>query len=275
MHIGRILRSRYDLRMMICKYGENKPMQASDYRDSHTSPEKGITYDKSFHDQGYRRYIWSWEKKVLKEIIDDYFPHNRQIKYLDFACGTGRIVGYLENFVSESYGVDVSESMLEVAMQNLTKTTLIKADLTRNNSLSGECFNLITSFRFFLNAQPELRESVIKILSGLLNRNGYLVFNIHMNRGSIFDRMLKLYGRAKGYSEESYNSLGIQEVKGMIQNAGLQIEGIYHFGIIPILKEDSKIPACFLDIFEEPASKRPSMVALSRYVIYICKHKAS
>jgi len=70
------------------------------------------------------------------ELIDKKKP-----KILDTGCGTGRDLSFLENFESELYGIDLSDGMLNIAKNNLTKTSLIKGDYRhipfRENSFDG------------------------------------------------------------------------------------------------------------------------------------------
>ena len=83
-----------------------------DYRKSHTAPGKGMSYEKSFNEHSYRKYVSSWEKKILENLVNKCFQGDLKIRYLDFACGTGRIIGYMEDLVDTSIGVDISDSML-------------------------------------------------------------------------------------------------------------------------------------------------------------------
>jgi SAM-dependent methyltransferase len=250
-------------------------MLGIDYRNSHTAPDKGMTYDRTFQDYPYRRCVWSWEKSVLKDVIEHSFQPDQDIRYLDFACGTGRIIGYVESLVNASIGVDVSDSMLQVGQQNVKKSMLLKADLTQHNILAGKTFDLITAFRFFLNAQPELRQEVISILANLLSDSGCLVFNIHMNEGSIAERLRRLSHRVKRLPKGKYHTLGRSGVLNMVQKAGLQVVGTYHFGLLPILDEKSKIPVPLINFIEENSSKISSLESASKYVIYVCRKDAT
>lgn len=126
------------------------------YRDSHTEEGKGAIYDEHFKTETWRKILWNQEQYVLDSFLDTYFK-NRAVNLLDFACGTGRIAGFLENRVETCTAVDVSKAMLDEAKKKLQKTKIIQADLTKNNVLEGRKFNLITAFRFFLNAEPGLQ----------------------------------------------------------------------------------------------------------------------
>jgi ubiquinone/menaquinone biosynthesis C-methylase UbiE len=90
-----------------------------DYRLSHISPNKGVTYDVSFEALPYRKMVWMWEKKILTNQITKIRLKHGNLRYLDFACGTGRILAHLEASMVESYGVDVSQPMLDIAEQRV------------------------------------------------------------------------------------------------------------------------------------------------------------
>jgi predicted TPR repeat methyltransferase len=211
----------------------------------------------------------------LKDVIERYFQPSTKIRYLDFACGTGRIIGYLEDLVGPSIGVDISDSMLQVGCQNVKRSLLLQADLTQENILAGKTFDLITAFRFFLNAQPDLRQEAISIMSSLLSDQGCLVFNIHLNQGSIAERIRWLSHHVKGYPKEKYHSMGRNAVYHMVQQAGLQVVGTYHFGLLPILNEKARIPERLVHFVEEKSSKISLFEPASKYVIYVCKKDPS
>lgn len=241
-----------------------------DYRDSHTAPGKGASYDENFRDKRYRKYIWSWEQKVLRDILVTHLADRDDIHYLDFACGTGRIVGFLEDHVQSSCGVDVSEEMLHRASEKVKKTELIRADLTQDNPLGDRKFDLITAFRFFLNAQRELREAAMGSLASHLKDGGILVFNSHMNHGSLTAMTLRAYRRLRGRDPNAITTFGYQEVDDLTRRFGLRIIDTYHRGLIPVFREDTRVPMWSIHPIESLASKVPSMRNLSRFIIYVC-----
>src|SRR3974377_642235 len=156
-------------------------MQVTDtdsYVLSHMAPEKGATYDAMYVSDPWQRRLWRREQEILSHIVHRLYQ-GREIRLLDFACGTGRIASILEGQVHSTTGVDVSDSMLAVARSKLTRTRLAQTNLIEDNVLAGEQFNLITAFRFFPNAEPELRKRALGILATLLSPDGYLVFNNH------------------------------------------------------------------------------------------------
>ncbi|MBE3089006.1 MAG: class I SAM-dependent methyltransferase [Actinobacteria bacterium] len=241
-----------------------------DYRESHTAQDKGNSYQKAFSEMKYRKYVWSWEKKILNEITKNYLVDNKHIRYLDFACGTGRIIGFLEKNMFESIGIDISESMLKIALENLKKSKIINVDITRKNIFEDNYFDIITAFRFFLNAQPVLREEAFTVISKILKQDGYFVFNIHLNKTSIFFRLAKFYRKLKGLDSE-INAVSIKEVTQLVEKTGLQIVSTYHFGLIPIFNNNTKIPIWLINPFDKFASKISFCKYFSRYLIFLCK----
>lgn len=207
------------------------------YRESHKYQSKGTEYEQYYQTQTWQKFLWSREQQILLGILDKYFA-GKEIHLLDFACGTGRIAALLEDRVKTSTGIDVSGSMLAVARQKLTRTQIIEADITTENILKPRKFNLITAFRFFLNAEPELRRAAIRALADLLDDEGYLVFNNHQNIGSPWTKILYRRHRQKN-PQGIFNVMSIQEMEQLAQQAGLEIveilaAGFFHPPKVPV-----------------------------------------
>ena len=172
--------------------------------------------------------MWSREQEIILKILDKYFA-GRDIHLLDFACGTGRITSLLENLVKTSTGVDVSGSMLAVARGKLERSEIIEADITAENVLKPRKFNLITAFRFFLNAEPHLRLTAIRALTELLTDDGYFIFNNHHNLDSPWIKLLE-YFHQKRNTDGIFNVMSMNEMKNLVEMAGLEIVEIYPVG---------------------------------------------
>ena len=198
------------------------------YTDSHKYAAKGAEYERHYETQAWDRFLWSREREILLEILAKYFA-GRDVHLLDFACGTGRITRFLEDRVTTSTGVDVSASMLAVARQKLKRTQIIEADLTVDNILKPRQFNLITAFRFFLNAEPELRSAAIGALAELLAEDGCLVFNNHHNLGSPWIKLLSWRHRQKN-PDGIFNVMSNNQMKNLVESAGLEMVDIYPMG---------------------------------------------
>ena len=159
-------------------------MQEKEYREVfQTEAVARLYHDKIYGRSTADESIWTVEQKQLEDVISRLVP--RRSRYMDFACGTGRVIGFIGDQFESAQGVDISESMLEYAKTKSTKAEFICADITEDDSLIGDDYDLITAFRFFLNAQPSLRAKVIEILADKLSAEGILVFNIHNSKPSL------------------------------------------------------------------------------------------
>jgi len=198
---------------------QSLPREREDYRNSHSN--RGADYDQILN-MPLDSYMDRWEGQRLADLVSALFPKGIT-RYLDFACGTGRITHRLETIAGQSYGVDISESMLSIARQKCRKTTFVCADLTRNDVDLGQ-FDAITSFRFFGNAQDELRESALTAIHKLLQPGGYLFLNNHRNPQSFLLAARRL---TAGLNE---SDLSHSKLKRLLRNHGFKLVRQYAIG---------------------------------------------
>jgi len=239
------------------------------YRDSHKYEGKGAEYEAYYQNKTWQRFLWSREQEIILRILEKYFT-GRDVHLLDFACGTGRITELLENRVKTSTGIDVSGSMLAIAREKLKQTELIETDITTDNIFKPRKFNLITAFRFFLNAEPELRRAAIESLTELLDEDGYFVFNNHQNSGSPWIR-LRYAHYLKKNPEGIYNVMSIEQMKSLVEEEGLEIVEIYPVGFF----NPPKIPVSFHlnRAIDWAAGKFKFLNRFSESPIAVCRRK--
>lgn len=199
-----------------------------DYRLSHQKRGKGTAYETRFHANPHRAMVWRLEQRVLDQVVRraGWQP---PAHYLDFACGTGRVLAYLEERFDRSVGVDVSEEMISVARSRTRRSELLLADLTQEDPLSGLEFDLITAFRFFPNAQPDLRRAAMRSLAAHLSNRGMLVFNNHLNAASLLRRMLRAIRR-----DDPDKGMLHEEALELITEYGLALERVYAIAFLPV-----------------------------------------
>ena len=234
-----------------------------DYRLSHLQKGKGRSYHATFSNCPYRKMVWQFEQGILDRILRDYCTI-RPLNHLDFACGTGRIISYLAGRTSIQVGVDISPSMLDVAQQNNRTTEIIEADLTKEDVLGERKFTLITAFRFFSNAQPELRRDVMHLLSKHLEDAGYLVFNNHKNAGSARHRLYRLLNR-------EYQGMCMDEVTELLSEVGLEVAGMYHLCVLPVSEAHPVFPMILLRPIESWLSRWRPLRNLGQNLIFVCR----
>ena len=150
------------------------------YARAFCDPAAASSYERFYVRGTSDEAIWSIEQ----EFLADFFERNRSnwpaCSYLDFACGTGRVISFMEDRVTTSRGIDVSPEMLKIAASKVHRSELICTDITK--AAPPGAYDLITAFRFFLNAEPDLRLIIMKALaSQLRDEKSRLIFNNHGN----------------------------------------------------------------------------------------------
>lgn len=201
-----------------------------DYRDKHKGAGQAWNYEhKVYAEDSYYAYIWGIEKDII--INEIRLIEKTSIKYLDFACGTGRVISSIEQYVNNSTGVDVSENMLNIAKTKIKKSSLLHVDLTSDDIIKNEKYDLITAFRFFLNAQEDLRKEVMPLLSNKLSDDGLFIFNNHGNTFSYY--ILPAILGKLGMKQVKLNHLSYFSILKLIRNSNLKLKKVYGIGFIP------------------------------------------
>ncbi len=237
-----------------------------DYRLSHQSEIKTKRYERDVYRAGsYDDGIWQEEKKILDCELGLLKKQIPVLRYLDFGCGTGRIIGYLEHKVDKSTGVDIAREMLAIAKEKLRCSRLIEADITTDDVLRGQKFDIITAFRIFLNAEPPLRDAILKALAQKLSQDGIFIFNIHGNTWSFRLPMVWWY-RLRG---RHLNHLSYKQIKKMAARHGLRIERLYGFGFVPkVLYRLCPRKSFAVDRL---LARVPLIKYISYHLIFVCK----
>ena len=140
----------------------------------------GEQYHRRFVANPGRALMWDLEQAALRDLIGALHPR----RALDFACGTGRISSFVENAFPELAieGIDISESMLDLARKKGGRTTYRLMDTQEAISFYREHhFDLIMAFRFFPNAEAPLRRRIAADLARLVSDDGALLINNHRN----------------------------------------------------------------------------------------------
>ncbi len=221
--------------------------------------------------ESYDSFIWTIQKKRLLAIFEGLNEiHEGGLVHFDFACGTGRIISAVETLTTKSTGIDISSIMLTIARKNVKCADLRQGDILEDPNVVGFNYDVITAFRFFLNAEPELRTSIMKVLSlRLRSSKSRLIFNIQGNSRSF--RHLSIAYRAK--RGECHNEMSYKDVCTLVEGAGLEIESWYGFGICPRLLFRT-ILRPLMRVIDRFAVRLPFLKSVSYDLLFVCKPKA-
>ncbi|BBP45522.1 hypothetical protein THMIRHAS_08950 [Thiosulfatimonas sediminis] len=190
-------------------------------------------YDASFGTRPGRKLMWQLEQAVLQQLVSEKAVQN----HLDFAGGTGRVAKALEESVGSQVILDISEGMLKVAQKKLHKAHVICTDFNQGvEQLADESLDLITSFRFFPNAEAQLREQAMAFLVTKMSQDGRLVCNNHRNFWSLsylFSRLFFMGGDV---------GMKNSELRALAAKHGLRCVKSYSLGWVPQNEDRALLP---------------------------------
>jgi SAM-dependent methyltransferase len=249
--------------------GMSQSFETTRYSEAFCTDEAVRRYEDLVYQPGaYSEFIWTLQRKKLLEIVKAARQHRASFRHLDFACGTGRILSALEGLTTASTGVDISPNMAAVAVQKATQSSIVVGDILQNPNLIEGSFDLITAFRFFLNAESDLR---IRLMTALAKRlrdsNSLFIFNIHGNRTSL--RHLAICYRAVRGGPR-HPELTLREVCDLIRYAGLRIESWCGLGICPELMHRGKLRGV-ARLIDQLCLSMPFMKWVSYDLLFVCK----
>jgi ubiquinone/menaquinone biosynthesis C-methylase UbiE len=203
-------------------------INSGDYRESHRNPSKPAEYDPQFFENGTTlNLFWEIERRIIADTIRTMNP--APSRALDFACGTGRILSILATSIRETVGVDVSAPMLAVALERSPKSVLVEADITTDAAAVDGPFDVITAFRFFLNAQEGLRIESLRALRRLMHNDGLLITNFHLNPMSLTGLYLRAMRRLRGI-EDPQEMMSLSDAQKLLFTNGFQTIAVHGYG---------------------------------------------
>ena len=248
---------------------ESSPWSGS-YRGSHLPTINASVYEESVYSVGsFDSWIWAKERAFLIRAVKQRF-REPPATYLDFACGTGRILSSLEGHVTKSTGVDISHAMLEIASKKVTNSEVIQGDITSDGDLAKGPFALITAFRFFLNAEEELRDGALRALVQRLTPGGVLIVNLHGNKYSL--RGLSATFR-RWILRQPVNQISYWKFRRELHSVGLKIVEVRGFAMLPP-KLWRVVPEAFSESIEFIATLTRIDKLFATNLLLVCERKA-
>ena len=203
---------------------------------------------------------------MTKQKINDIL----QKKILDFACGSGRILKDMQILPNEIHGADISKEMLDLAKKNTKIKKLIQIDITRESTNKMKnTYDIITAFRFFLNANISLRNEAFFHLSLLLQKGGVLIFNNHANTTSIAG-IYKIWVKIK--KKNICRTMSYRYIKKMADRYGFTVKRVYNYGFLPRIFYFGFGKRVYWKI-DNLLAKIPVIKYLGSHQLYICKKR--
>jgi SAM-dependent methyltransferase len=246
------------------------------YKKTGTS---GLSYDRSLANR-FELAIFDLEHVLLLDLFRRLRSSDPTTRYLDFACGTGRILAVFKDLIHSKVGVDTSPGQLELASHKVPDAELVCGNVVTNPELlSGRQFDLITSFRLLLNLEPDNRVPILRALRAHLAPGGYLIVDNHMNRYSMLGLIALLAHKVLRVPRKPLvpagrrgiiSTLSEREMRRTLAAAGLQIREVHRIFVFPGYKSLLLLPRRWLVPLEARLSRVPLVNLLSKNQIYVC-----
>lgn len=195
----------------------------ADYEDHFASADLASQYDQMFENDPGEKLSWKVQRSLLSTVLDRLFLGSESHRALDFACGTGRITELIQTASWDVTGLDASAAMIEQARHRLPTVSFVQGfldDPSVQESLGAvdNPFQLITAFRFFLNAPAASRSPTLRTLVGMLAADGRLILNNHGSSPSLRNLGLRLRRRRGSTTTRQ------RDFVKLLTSAGLVIE---------------------------------------------------
>ena len=207
------------------------------YRVSHLGAEKARAYDNDLWDPRAAKALdWMLEQRLLADVLRSRVAPGAP-SVADFACGTGRVLEFLSRHYDAPVGIDVSPDMLALARDRCPRATLVLGDVTATPALAPGPFDLITAFRFFLNAEPDLQSATLEWMRGALRPSGFVVANFHLNPVSLRGTYLRLRMR----SPTRPPMMSLEKARRLFAAHGFIVHQTLGYGFLPFRREGREL----------------------------------
>lgn len=239
----------------------------------------GLSYDRSIANR-FELAIFELEQVLLGDLFHRLRSSDPGTRYLDFACGTGRILAFFKDSIRSKVGVDTSPGQLELAHERVPDAELLCGNLvTHPELLQGRQFDLITSFRLFLNLEPENRVTILRALRNHLAPGGYLILDNHMNRYSILGLAALVAHKVFRMPKKPHvppgrrgiiSTMSDHEMRRALWAAGLEVRELHRIFVLPGHGAFLLLPMRWLVQLEARLSRVPLLNLLSKNQVYVC-----
>ena len=175
--------------------------------------------------KGYENREIKWEKIYNKAVekTKEYLTENDIL--LDYACGAGVITAQIASYAKETYAIDISSKMIDVAKRmaderKIANITFAKTTIF-DERFEKESFNIITAFNI-LHLLEEVHQ-VIKKVNELLKPGGLFISETPClgEKGKFLGKILRFLSKLK--IVPYINTLQFTDLEVMINEGNFKI----------------------------------------------------
>lgn len=256
---------------------ESASTVAPSYRETFARSRAAAAYDERVYAAGTAAELLSRvEARVLRGLVVDLRRRLGRVEYLDFACGTGRILSIVAPLVDTVTGIDVSEAMLARAATKVATgpggARLLRKDVTAPDDEIEGRYDLVTAFRFLTNAEPALRRAVLpRLAARMRDERSRLLINTHGNPWSY--RLLTLpwhWWRDRRAGRPLFGYLSTARARRELAEAGFAVERVIGMGFVP-QKVVGALPRRAAATLEDGLAGRPAIQRIGLNQLLVCR----
>jgi len=199
-------------------------------------PAEARAYDEAVRNPATAMALdWLVEQRLLTDILGSWA--GPECRAADFACGTGRVLQFLESICQDPVGIDISPSMLALARRRCPDATLICGDVTVQPDLVPDTFDIVTAFRFFLNADSSLRADALNWMRSAVRVGGLVVANFHLTPRSARGAYLRLH------AAEQLPMCSTAQAEELFTKHGFTVRQFLGYNFLPYRRDGRKLLA--------------------------------
>jgi ubiquinone/menaquinone biosynthesis C-methylase UbiE len=212
------------------------------YRECHLRDDDAQAYH-DVYAAGYYAAQWRQLEQPWLAALFEELRAGGSRTMLDMACGQGRISLLGAKHFDRVLGIDFSSQMLVRAEQAAdADPTLANADLRFEvgdvGSFSAEApYDVVTAFRFFLNAEDELRIDGLRCARRNLSPSGTFIASVQCSGTSPLAWFYSASGTARRLSGKPIssvrNALSLSALKKMLAAEGFQVYRVHRYSLLP------------------------------------------
>ena len=200
----------------------------------------------AYHDtytSGYNAAQWKLlEQPILRRLFDAQRAKGAS-SMLDIACGQGRITLLGAEYFPSVTGVDYSPQMLDRARKALQECSPASETNPRfevgdvRTFAADQPFDVVTAFRFFLNAEDDLRTEGLRCVRRNIAPSGVFITNVHVAATSPLAWFYSASNAARRMLGKAVspvrNSISLRRFKRMLADEGLRVDYVHRYSLLP------------------------------------------
>jgi ubiquinone/menaquinone biosynthesis C-methylase UbiE len=142
--------------------------------------------------------------RVVRQIALNMYPPKRGMHVLDVGCGTGLNLELYSQAGCETWGIDLSPSMLDVARERLGRHANLYAGDATDMPYTDRFFDLVTAMLTIHEMSEKIRQEVLCEMVRVVKPGGHLIITdfhpgpINFPKGCLKKILISLFELAAG-----------------------------------------------------------------------------